>query len=96
MRQLLTLENALIRTGKDARSNPALTAFYEALATSGGLAGLKLIADQFKFHRVHCHVIKDFDRAVKFAEFLGFTKEAELKQFGPNKEDYYKLVKFYE
>jgi len=46
MRQLLTLENALIRTGKDARSNPPLTAFYEALATSGGLAGLKMIADQ--------------------------------------------------
>ena len=46
MRQLLTLENALIRTGKDARSNAPLTAFYEALATSGGLAGLKMIADQ--------------------------------------------------
>jgi len=57
---------------------------------------LKLIADQFKFHRVHCHVIKDFKDAVKFAKYLGFEIEAELKQFGPNKEDYYKLVKFYD
>tara|TARA_R100000900_G_scaffold41859_1_gene34248 strand:- start:389 stop:4426 length:4038 start_codon:yes stop_codon:yes gene_type:complete len=46
MRQLLTLENALIRTGTEARTNPPLTAFYEAIATSGGLAGLKMAADQ--------------------------------------------------
>ena len=57
---------------------------------------LKQIAEQFKFHRVHCHVIKEFDRAVTFAKYLGFEVEAELKQFGPNKEDYLKLVKFYE
>ena len=36
MRRLLTLENALIRTGTEARANPALTAFYESLATGGG------------------------------------------------------------
>ena len=47
-------------------------------------------------HRVHCHVIKEFEHAVKFAKYLGFTVEAELKKFGPNKEDYYKMVKFYE
>ena len=57
---------------------------------------LKQISDQFKFHRVHCQVLKDFADAVKFAKYLGFTKEAELKQFGPNKEDYVKMVKFYE
>ena len=57
---------------------------------------LKQITDQFKMHRVHCHVIKEFEHAVKFAKYLGFTVEAELKKFGPNKEDYYKMVKFYE
>ena len=39
---------------------------------------------------------EDFADAVKFAKYLGFTTEAELKQFGPNKEDYVKMVKFYE
>ena len=57
---------------------------------------LKQIADQFKFHRVHCQVLKEFADAVKFAGYLGFTEEAELKKFGPNKEDYIKMVKFYE
>ena len=57
---------------------------------------LKQIADNFKLHRIHCHVIKDFAKAVLFAKYLGFTVEAELKQFGPNKEDYLKLVKLYE
>tara|TARA_B100001013_G_scaffold314834_1_gene221512 strand:+ start:284 stop:727 length:444 start_codon:yes stop_codon:yes gene_type:complete len=50
---------------------------------------LNLLTKQFKFHRVSCYVIKDFKEAVRLAEFLGFETEAELKQFGPNKEDYY-------
>ena len=45
MRRLLTLENALIRTGTEARANPALTAFYETLATGGGVAALRLATE---------------------------------------------------
>jgi RimJ/RimL family protein N-acetyltransferase len=50
---------------------------------------LELMTKQFKFHRINAYVIKDFEKALRFAEFLGFEKEAELKQYGPNKEDYY-------
>jgi|TARA_Y100000296_G_scaffold75841_1_gene95931 RimJ/RimL family protein N-acetyltransferase len=57
---------------------------------------LNMIANEFKFHRVDCHVIKEFENAVKFAKYLGFEEEAVLKKFGPNKEDYVKLVRFYE
>ena len=45
MRRLLTLENALIRTGEGARANPGLTAFYESIATGGGLAALRLATE---------------------------------------------------
>tara|TARA_A100000172_G_C3037638_1_gene109111 strand:+ start:822 stop:1274 length:453 start_codon:yes stop_codon:yes gene_type:complete len=57
---------------------------------------LDLISKQMNFHRVDCHVIKSFTDAIKFAKYLGFEQEAELKMFGPNKEDYIKLVRFYE
>ena len=57
---------------------------------------LDLISGQFKFHRVDCHVIKSFEDAIKIAKYLGFKHEATLEKFGPNKEDYIKMVRFYE
>ena len=50
---------------------------------------LDLITKQFKFHRLNCYVIKDFKKAVRLAEFFGFEIEAELKKYGPNKENFY-------
>ena len=55
---------------------------------------LDLITKQFKFHRLNCYVIKDFKKAVRLAEFFGFEIEAELKQYGPNKENFYLMRRF--
>ena len=35
----------MIRTGTEARANPALTAFYETLATGGGVFALRLATE---------------------------------------------------
>tara|TARA_Y100000401_G_scaffold117424_2_gene126181 strand:+ start:1943 stop:2389 length:447 start_codon:yes stop_codon:yes gene_type:complete len=56
---------------------------------------LKLGADQMKLHRVHCYVLKSWDDAERFAKFLGFHIEAELHDFGPNKENYLIMARKY-
>lgn len=44
-------------------------------------------------NRIECHVSKN-KRHLKFVEFLGFSKDAELRRFGPNGETYllYSLI----
>jgi len=51
-----------------------------------------VIEDIMKFcqvHRVQATVRCDWDRAQKFIEFLGFQKEGTLRQYGPDRSDYY-------
>ena len=41
--------------------------------------------------RIHANVRADWPEALRFAEFLGFTKEGLLRKFGPDGKDYYVL-----
>jgi hypothetical protein len=41
------------------------------------------------YDRIQIHVRSDFAKAVKFAENLGFEREALLERYGANGENYY-------
>lgn len=43
---------------------------------------------KFNFHRAQFSIKKDYEGGKRWAEFLGFTEEAVLKQYGPDKTDY--------
>lgn len=44
------------------------------------------------FHRVQAHVLEGFDKGVQFVNAMGFELEGEMKQYGPNKENYLRYV----
>ena len=49
LRRLLVIENAIKKSGKDAKENPKLTAFYELLAAGGGGLGLGIASEAAPF-----------------------------------------------
>jgi len=53
------------------------------------------IATYYELHRVHTAAQKQFKEACKWCESLGFKREGLMRQFGPNKEDYYRYALFF-
>lgn len=43
----------------------------------------------WELHRVEGYIHEDFDMAMKWAVVMGFEREAFLRKFGPEKENYY-------
>lgn len=46
------------------------------------------IAKKKSLHRVHCHVLENFEAGHRWAKCLGFTYEGIMKWYGPNKETF--------
>ncbi len=58
---------------------------------------LRLIAlwtRQFALHRIQITVADGFPASVRFAKALGFDLESTLLKYGPNKETFYRFVRF--
>jgi len=46
-----------------------------------------------KYHRVQAAVRTDFNIGLRFAKWFGMHEESIMKKFGPDKKDYYRLVR---
>ena len=54
-----------------------------------------LLCTNNKIWRLQTAVKANFAIGVRFAEFLGLKKEGLMKMYGPDKTDYYRMVKIY-
>ncbi len=68
-----------------ARKKPLLF-FKTALSVLAGAA------QSYGLHRIQCEVRACDHRSVKFALALGFTREATMKKYGPDKADYHLMT----
>jgi len=53
------------------------------------------LATNNKIKRIQTSVKSDCDKAIRFAEWLGFKREGLMKQYGPDGSDYYLYAKVY-
>jgi len=53
------------------------------------------LATNNKIKRIQTSVKSDCDKAIRFAEWLGFKREGLMKQYGPEGSDYYLYAKVY-
>tara|TARA_E500000081_G_C6123706_1_gene349552 strand:+ start:449 stop:898 length:450 start_codon:yes stop_codon:yes gene_type:complete len=54
-----------------------------------------LLAINNKINRIQTAVKSDCDRAIRFAEWLGFKREGLMKKYGPGGTDHYLYAKVY-
>ena len=52
----------------------------------------KIIDSHPKWQRIQAAVRKDFDKAIRLIEILGFENEGLMRNFGPDKSDYYRYA----
>jgi RimJ/RimL family protein N-acetyltransferase len=69
---------------------------HNARATTDAARSLlETWARDHKLHRVQASVDAMHTEAWRFVLALGFKMEGEMKQYGPNREDYYRFVRFF-
>ena len=54
------------------------------------------LAKGMGLRRLQAHVRSDFRVGIRWVEWLGFVKEGEMKEFGPEGEDFNRYVMFLE
>ena len=57
---------------------------------------LDYICKNNKIRRLQTAVKAEFTIGIRFAEWLGLTKEGLMKQYGPDGSDYWRMAKIYE
>lgn len=68
---------------------------YKFTAASLIKRRLDLICDNNKIWRLQTSVKAKFTTGIRFATWLGLTKEGLMRKFGPDGSDYYKMAKIY-
>jgi RimJ/RimL family protein N-acetyltransferase len=48
---------------------------------------------EYRLHRLQAVIKADFPEGIKFAKFYGFENEGLLKNYGPDREDFYRFAK---
>lgn len=56
---------------------------------------LYFIADKFQLQRIQATADCEIPRDKKFLELVGFKEEARMKRYGPNKNDFYLMTRFF-
>ena len=51
------------------------------------------VIEQNNLWRAQAVVKVGWDKALRFANFLGYKKEGIMQQYGPNRDDYYRVAK---
>jgi hypothetical protein len=68
---------------------------YKITAASIIKKRLDLICENNKIWRLQTSVKAKFTTGIRFATWLGLTKEGLMRKFGPDGSDYYKMAKIY-
>lgn len=68
---------------------------YKFTAASLIKRRLDLICENNKIWRLQTSVKAKFTTGIRFATWLGLTKEGLMRKFGPDGSDYYKMAKIY-
>lgn len=68
---------------------------YKFTAASLIKRRLDLICENNKIWRLQTSVKAKFTTGIRFATWLGLTKEGLMRKYGPDGSDYYKMAKIY-
>jgi len=69
---------------------------YKIKAASSIKKRLDYICKNNKIHRLQTAIKAEFILGIRFAEWLGLTKEGLMKQYGLDGSDYWRMSKIYE
>lgn len=67
---------------------------YPVAFTKAVYRGMRQIAQHMKLRRVQCLVDSTFPMSYRWAKTIGFKLEGILKEYGPEGQDFYRMVWF--
>ena len=75
--------------------SPIMREHFSLTLHRGVTRFLNDLAARGTMHRLHCHVLEEFEDGHRWAKALGFYNEGVMKAFGPMKENFCRYAKLY-